>query len=193
MSLTLTQHSWQAPLARSQVENLHPPLTNQSRSAQEAGFSGILLACIIFLNGSFQKTSIPPPRRKLEVNPPTPFRRPNTFTIIRNNFVSPPPPDSRNFLRGGSVDLFWNDPILLACRIFSSMHCNLILKPVWTSDIVAMARWSSPMNTILKYHKNNAICQTAQLLRTALYYTFEASLEVSKYKHAHGITYEYVT
>ena len=24
MSLTLTQHSWQAPLARSQVENLHP-------------------------------------------------------------------------------------------------------------------------------------------------------------------------
>jgi hypothetical protein len=35
------------------------------------------------------------------------------------------------------------------------MHCNLILKPVWTSDIVAMARWSSHMNTILKYHKNN--------------------------------------
>ena len=58
--------------------------------------------------GSFQKTSIPPPRRKLEVNPPTPFGCPNTFTIIRNNFVSPP--DGRNFLRGGSVDLFWNNP-----------------------------------------------------------------------------------
>jgi hypothetical protein len=58
-----------------------------------------------------QKTSIPPPRRKLEVNPPTPFGCPNTFTIIRNNFVSPPPPDSRNFLRGGSVDLFWNQPM----------------------------------------------------------------------------------
>jgi hypothetical protein len=60
--------------------------------------------------GLFQKTSIPPPRRKLEVNPPTPFGCPNTFTIIRNNFFSPPPPDGRNFLRGGSVDLFWNDP-----------------------------------------------------------------------------------
>jgi hypothetical protein len=33
------------------------------------------------------------------------------------------------------------------------MHCNLILKNVWTSNIVAMARWSSHMNTILKYHK----------------------------------------
>ena len=60
--------------------------------------------------GSFQKTSIPPPRRKLEVNPPTPFGCPNTFIIIRNNFVFPPPPDGRNFPRGGSVDLFWNDP-----------------------------------------------------------------------------------
>jgi hypothetical protein len=60
--------------------------------------------------GSFQKTSIPPPRRKLEVNPPTAFGCPNTFIIIRNNFVSPPPPDGRNFLRGESVDLFWNDP-----------------------------------------------------------------------------------
>jgi hypothetical protein len=42
-------------------------------------------ACIC----SFQKTSIPPPQRKLEVNPPTPFGCPNTFTIIRNNFFSP--------------------------------------------------------------------------------------------------------
>ena len=31
-----------------------------------------------------------PPRRKLEVNPPTPFGCPNTITIIRNNFLSPP-------------------------------------------------------------------------------------------------------
>ena len=35
MSLTLTQHSWQAPLARSQVS---PDLP------KKAGFSGILLA-----------------------------------------------------------------------------------------------------------------------------------------------------
>jgi hypothetical protein len=54
---------------------------------------------------------IPPPQRKFEVNPPTPFGCPDTFTIIRNNFFSPPPPDGRNFLRGGSVDLFWNDPL----------------------------------------------------------------------------------
>ena len=47
IAFILTQHSWQALLARSQVENLHPPLTNQSRSAQEAGFSGILLAVIL--------------------------------------------------------------------------------------------------------------------------------------------------
>jgi hypothetical protein len=65
--------------------------------------------------GSFHKTSIPPPQRKLEVNPPTPFGCPNTFTIIRNNFFSPPPPDGRNFLflSGWSVDLFWNDPIIV--------------------------------------------------------------------------------
>ena len=71
-------------------------------------------------NGSFQKTSIPPPRRKLEVNPPTPFGCPNTFTIIRNNFFSPPLPDGRNFFRGGSMDLFWNDPmpdIILLCLL----------------------------------------------------------------------------
>ena len=34
--------------------------------------------------------------------PPTPFGCPNTkFPITRNNFFSPPPPDGRNFLRGG--------------------------------------------------------------------------------------------
>ena len=41
------------------------------------------------------------------------------LTIIRNKFLSPPPrkqkqiflPFPRNFLLGGSVDLFWNDPI----------------------------------------------------------------------------------
>jgi hypothetical protein len=32
---------------------------------------------------------------------PPPFGCPNTFTIIRNNIFSPPPPDGRNFLRGG--------------------------------------------------------------------------------------------
>ena len=62
--------------------------------------------------GHFRKhPSIPPPQMKLEVNPPTPFGYPNTFTIIRKDVVSPPPPDGRNFLRGGSVDLFWNDPM----------------------------------------------------------------------------------
>jgi hypothetical protein len=44
---------------------------------------------------------IPENIRKLEVNSPTPFGCPNTLTIIRNNFFSPPLPDSRNFLRGG--------------------------------------------------------------------------------------------
>jgi hypothetical protein len=44
-----------------------------------------------FCIGSFQKTSIPPPQRKYEVNPP-------------------PSLDGRNFLHGGSLDLFWNDP-----------------------------------------------------------------------------------
>jgi hypothetical protein len=39
----------------------------------------------------------------------TPLGCPNTFTIIRNNFFSPL--DGRNFLRGGSMDLFWKDPI----------------------------------------------------------------------------------
>ena len=63
----------------------------------------LILICVI---GSFQKTSIPPSRRKLEVYPPTPFGCPNTFTIIRNNFVSPPPPEGRNFLRVGGVWIF---------------------------------------------------------------------------------------
>jgi hypothetical protein len=41
----------------------------------------------------------------------TPLRMSNTFTIIRNNFFFPPPPDGRNFPCGGSMDLFWNDPL----------------------------------------------------------------------------------
>ena len=60
-------------------------------------------------NESFQKTSIPPPWRELEVNRSTAFGCPNTLTIITNNFFSCP--DGRNFLRAGSVDNFWNDPI----------------------------------------------------------------------------------
>ena len=63
--------------------------------------------------GSFQKTSIPPHggNWKLTPLPPSDVLNANTFTIIRNNFFSPPPLDGRNFLRGGSVDLFWNDPL----------------------------------------------------------------------------------
>ena len=45
-----------------------------------------------------------------KLTPLPPFGCPNTFAIIRNNFVFPPPPDGRNFLCGGSMDLFWNDP-----------------------------------------------------------------------------------
>jgi hypothetical protein len=60
--------------------------------------------------GSFQKTSIPPPQKKLDVNPPTPFGCPNTaFTIIRNNFISPTPPDGRNFLCGGVWIFYGNN------------------------------------------------------------------------------------
>jgi hypothetical protein len=87
----------------------------------------IMLFWNVHYIGSFQKTSIPPPQRKLEVNPPTPFGCPNTFTIIRNNFVSPPPPDGRNFLCGGSVYLFWNDPfaiILNYTTIFIKYLCH---------------------------------------------------------------------
>ena len=65
--------------------------------------------------GSFQKTSIPPLRRKFEVNPPASFGCPNTFTIIRDKLLYPPPPDGTNFLRGGSMDLFWNNPFLGMC------------------------------------------------------------------------------
>jgi hypothetical protein len=72
------------------------------------------------INGSFQKTSIPPPRRKLEINPPVPFGCPVIHLLfnIRNNFFSPPPPDGRNFLCGGSVDLFWNDPMNQSLTLF---------------------------------------------------------------------------
>ena len=40
--------------------------------------------------------------------PPTPLRCPNIFSIVRNTF-SPTPPDRRNFLLWGSVDIFWNN------------------------------------------------------------------------------------
>jgi hypothetical protein len=107
-------------------------------------------------NGSFQKTSIAPPQRKLEVNPLPPSDiLYNTFTIVRNNFVFPPPPDGRNFLRGGSVDLFWNDPIniVAASRILSiHMHSiKTISAPqiAWTipiklcNDIISISLCSS--------------------------------------------------
>jgi hypothetical protein len=46
--------------------------------------------------------------RKLEVNPPTPFRCPHTLTIIiRNKFFSPPFLDGRNFLSGGGGGGGW--------------------------------------------------------------------------------------
>jgi hypothetical protein len=75
------------------------------------------------------------------------------------------------------------------------MHCNLILKPVWTSNIVAMARWSSHMNTILKYHKNNAMLARQPNSCEQPFITHSKHLlrHQSKYMHAHGITYEYVT
>jgi hypothetical protein len=95
------------------------------------------------------------PRRKLEVNPPTPFGCPNTFTIIRNNFVSPPPPDGRNFLRGGECGSFLERPILLSQANVSNIlvHTNgdtletqwliafLIHTPLWRTSIF----WTPPL------------------------------------------------
>jgi hypothetical protein len=38
---------------------------------------------------------------------------PLEFTdIIRNKVFSPPSPDGGNFLCGGGLDLFWNNPFL---------------------------------------------------------------------------------
>ena len=63
------------------------------------------------VNGSFHKTSIPPPRRKLEVNPPpTPFGCPNTFTNIRNNFFSPPLSGRQKFPPWGECGSFLERP-----------------------------------------------------------------------------------
>ena len=64
-----------------------------------------------FSLGRSRKDPYHPHGGNRKLTPPTPFGCPNTFTIIRNNFSSPPPPDGRNFLRGGSMDLFWNDPM----------------------------------------------------------------------------------
>ena len=65
----------------------------------------------VYFIGSFQKTSIPPPRRKLEVNPPTPFGCSNTFTIMRNNFVSPSPSGQQKFPPWGECGSFLERPI----------------------------------------------------------------------------------
>ena len=70
--------------------------------------------CLNIWNGSFQKTSIPPPWRKLEVNPPTLFKYPTTLTIIRNKFFSPPPPSrQQKFPPWGQGGSFLEQPNLL--------------------------------------------------------------------------------
>ena len=64
------------------------------------------------INGHSRKHPYNPHRGNWKLTPPpTPFGCPNSFTIIRNNFVSPPPLDGKNFFCEGSVGLFWNDPI----------------------------------------------------------------------------------
>jgi hypothetical protein len=45
--------------------------------------------------------------------------------LLSETFFFPPLPDSRNFRRGGSVDLFWNNPLRLAHdkhRVLSQLH-----------------------------------------------------------------------
>jgi hypothetical protein len=56
---------------------------------------------------------------KLTPLPPSDVLNPNTLTVIRNNFFSSFPPDGRNFLCGGSVDLFWNDPMIIILNLHS--------------------------------------------------------------------------
>jgi hypothetical protein len=79
------------------------------------------LTCTRVRIGSFQKASIPPPQRKLEVNPPTPFGCPNTFTIIRNNFVSPSPSGQQKFPPWGECGSFLERP-LTYCDSQIAMH-----------------------------------------------------------------------
>ena len=69
--------------------------------------------------GHSRKHPYHPNRGNWKLTPPTPFRCPNTFTIIRKNVFSPPPPDGINFPCGGSVYFFW------------TTQC-ICLYPLWT-------------------------------------------------------------
>jgi hypothetical protein len=66
---------------------------------------------VLLASQFFQKMSIPPPRRKLEVNP-TPLLDVLIHLLLSETNVSPLSlQTAKNFLCGGGVDLFWNKPI----------------------------------------------------------------------------------
>jgi hypothetical protein len=75
------------------------------------------------LNGPFQKTSISPPQRKLEVNPHPLQMLLIQLLLSETNFCYPSPLDGRNVLHGGSVDFFWNN--LVRRRLWNKVRIVL--------------------------------------------------------------------
>ena len=76
---------------------------------------------------------------------------PNTFTILRNHFFSPP--DGRNFLCGGSVDLFWNDFSLPS--LFSHLLPLIsYMTPLWQQQNSLSQFSCSIQNTIFMFRNN---------------------------------------
>ena len=61
-----------------------------------------------------------------------------------------PPPDGRNFLHGGSMDLFWNDPFQAICGTSpQSWHSNIFYLGLCNPDILTVVR--SLMATVLLF------------------------------------------
>jgi hypothetical protein len=72
-------------------------------------------------NGSFQPCHPHRGNRKLTPLPPSDVL---IHLLLSETIFSPPPPDGRNFLCGGSMDLFWNNPMPYPTP-WMSKHCEI--------------------------------------------------------------------
>jgi hypothetical protein len=99
------------------------------------------------------------------------------LAIIRNNSVSPPPPDGRNFLRGGSVDLFWNYPLLLCGSgqsqiLWLSTRQNPCLHVLKITDFVKKICNNKGGNIQIDETKRSAIMSVQSIISRRPYHHF---------------------
>jgi hypothetical protein len=121
------------------------------------------------VNGSFQKTSIPPPRRKLKVNPPAPFGCPDTcIYYYQKQFFLPSPSGRQKFPLWGECGSFLERPNVTHCQKYGTLFGSIHFITFWKYTFLNIFHATHSVTFVSMKKITNKITSVKQALKCNL-------------------------